>query len=89
MPSPHATAQPPGSTPSYTPQRDWIAAELAIVDHQTARRLELVGRPPTWHTQSRLSDAASGRPLRYATGRSRPDVIRLRIDLHERTERNS
>lgn len=72
----------------YTPQRDWIAAELAIVDHQTARQLELIGRPPTWHTESTLRDATSKRALRYATGRSRPDVIRLRIDLHERTERN-
>ncbi|MGW4123039.1 GntR family transcriptional regulator [Nocardia sp. NPDC004711] len=73
----------------YTPQRDWIAAELDIVDHQTARWLELVGRPPTWRSESRLSDAASGRPLHYATGWSRPDVIRLRIAINDRTKRNS
>ncbi|MER6530524.1 GntR family transcriptional regulator [Streptomyces sp. NPDC001508] len=73
----------------YQPERDWLAAELDIVDHQTARLLELVGRPPAWHTESRLSDATSGRPLRYANGRSRPDVIRLRIAINERPSRES
>lgn len=73
----------------FEPQRDFVAAELDIVDHRTARWLELVGRPPAWRTESRLSDASTGRPLHYSTGWSRPDVIRLRLAINNRADRLS
>ena len=76
-------------TLGFQPRRDWIATELDIVDHQTARWLELVGRPPVWHSETRLSDADSGRPLQFAIGWSRPDVIRLRFALHDHSDRRA
>lgn len=67
----------------FQPRRDWISVGLDIVDHQTARWLELVGRPPIWHTETRLSDRLTDRPLLYSTAWSRPDVTRLRIAFHD------
>jgi GntR family transcriptional regulator len=71
----------------FQPRRDWGVSQLDVVDHQTARWLELIGRPSTWHGESRLSDAHTGRPLLYTTSWSRPDVIHIRIEEHARGRR--
>lgn len=71
----------------FQPYRDWGCTQLDVVDHQTARWLELVGRPATWRAESRLSDADTRRRLTFTTAWSRPDVIHIRMEEHDHAHR--
>ncbi|MFB1298485.1 GntR family transcriptional regulator [Mycobacterium sp. pW049] len=65
----------------YRPKRLWAYAELAVPDIETAKTLEVDGRPPLWLVVHCIVDATSGRRLVLSRAWNRPDVLRVRFEF--------
>ncbi|MGW4125376.1 GntR family transcriptional regulator [Nocardia sp. NPDC004711] len=69
------------SSIGYKPKRLWARAEFETPDPETARALEVEGRPPLWLVVSCVSDATTGRRLQISYAWNRPDVLRVRFEF--------
>ncbi|MGW3956175.1 GntR family transcriptional regulator [Streptomyces sp. NPDC004752] len=65
----------------YQPERSWAHAELTVPDVETARALDVGGRPPLWQVVHCIVDGPSARPLALSYAWNRPDVLRVRFEF--------
>ncbi|MER6526099.1 GntR family transcriptional regulator [Streptomyces sp. NPDC001508] len=69
------------SSIGYRLKRLWARAELATPDPETARALQVEGRPPLWLVINCVSDATTGRRLQLSYAWNRPDVLHVQFEF--------
>ncbi|MCQ8188119.1 GntR family transcriptional regulator [Streptomyces rugosispiralis] len=64
-----------------TPVRSWCRVSSVLPDRQVAEGLETAHNRPVWLVESLSRDAASGRAVMCSSSWSRPDSIRIIVEL--------